>query len=518
VQCPIDFPAVAAMIGLAGVVGRKIGIRPKRKDDWLVVPNLWGACIGRPGFMKTPAIQEPLKPLCRLEIEAKERFDEEMGGYVAAKIVADQKRKVAEQRIRKAVSDGDAPDVIALTLIEEQAVPPARRRYLINDSTVEKLGEILGDNPAGVVCYRDELIGLLRSLDKEGQEGARAFYLEAWNGTGRFTYDRIGRGTIDIEAAIASIVGGITPGPLSDYLRAAAENGRGDDGLMQRFQLAVWPDASRDWINVDEWPDSTARRQAYEVYFRLDTLNPDSIGAARDDEPGSIPYLRFSDEAQNAFNNWRAILEPKIRSGDEHPAIESHLAKYRSLIPSIALLIHLADEGYGPVGVEPLRKATDWGRYLETHARRIFASATNPDIRAAKTLSKKILSEALKDGFSLRDVYRPCWTSLTTRDDAARAVEMLMDLDWLAEVKEPTSGAPRTTYKVNPRIWGMPTQGTDKTDKSPREPLLSVLSVADEGPSKFLAEEDELNIEGVNQLLNEAIEDEDPDEVARWTV
>ena len=42
VQCPPDFPAVGAMIALAAVVGRKIGIRPKRRDDWLEVPNLWG--------------------------------------------------------------------------------------------------------------------------------------------------------------------------------------------------------------------------------------------------------------------------------------------------------------------------------------------------------------------------------------------------------------------------------------------------------------------------------------------
>ena len=52
-QCPPDFPAVATMIAFAGVVGRKIGIRPKRFDDWTVIPNLWGALIGRPSIMKT---------------------------------------------------------------------------------------------------------------------------------------------------------------------------------------------------------------------------------------------------------------------------------------------------------------------------------------------------------------------------------------------------------------------------------------------------------------------------------
>ena len=86
-QCPIDFPADAMMIVLAGVLGRKIGIRPKRKDDWTVIPNLWGLVVGRPGIMKTPAITEPMKFLKRLEIEAKQRFGQEHE-YLAGEMVA----------------------------------------------------------------------------------------------------------------------------------------------------------------------------------------------------------------------------------------------------------------------------------------------------------------------------------------------------------------------------------------------------------------------------------------------
>jgi putative DNA primase/helicase len=29
-QCPLDFPAVAAMVAIAGVVGRQVAIRPKQ--------------------------------------------------------------------------------------------------------------------------------------------------------------------------------------------------------------------------------------------------------------------------------------------------------------------------------------------------------------------------------------------------------------------------------------------------------------------------------------------------------
>lgn len=87
------------------------------------------------------------------------------------------------------------------------------------------MGELLNRNPRGLLLFRDELVGWLRTLDKEGHESDRAFYLEAWNGQGSFTYDRIGRGTLHIENVTLSVLGGIQPGPLSIYLRATLSGG-----------------------------------------------------------------------------------------------------------------------------------------------------------------------------------------------------------------------------------------------------------------------------------------------------
>ena len=71
-QCPPDYVAIAAMVALGAVLGRKIGVKPQRKTDWYEVPNLWGCAVGRPGSLKTPAIEEALKPLRHLELEARE--------------------------------------------------------------------------------------------------------------------------------------------------------------------------------------------------------------------------------------------------------------------------------------------------------------------------------------------------------------------------------------------------------------------------------------------------------------
>src|SRR5262245_4226888 len=69
-QCPIEFVAAAAIVMTAAVVGASCGIKPKRHDDWLVIPNLWGGIVGQPGMLKSPAIAEALRPLGRLAAEA----------------------------------------------------------------------------------------------------------------------------------------------------------------------------------------------------------------------------------------------------------------------------------------------------------------------------------------------------------------------------------------------------------------------------------------------------------------
>src|ERR671918_1471371 len=74
---------------------------------------------------------------------------------------------------------------------EQAPQEPRARRYRTNDVTIEKLGELLQHNERGMLVLRDELVGLLASWDREGREGERAFFLEAWNGNNSFETDRI---------------------------------------------------------------------------------------------------------------------------------------------------------------------------------------------------------------------------------------------------------------------------------------------------------------------------------------
>jgi putative DNA primase/helicase len=464
-QIPPDFAAAGAVVVAASLIGRKVGIHPKCRDDWLVVPNLWGAVVGRPSLMKSPALAEVMKPLGRLIAEAYEEYREAKLAYEMDVMVAEATKAALKDELKKAAREaaksGDRSKVDEIARHSqdtEVTKEPVLRRYKTEDATVEKISEILLENPRGILVHRDELSGWLRNLDKQGREGDRSFYLEAWNGTGSFDVDRIGRGSLHVPALCLSILGSIQPGPLSTYVYQATQGEKGDDGLLQRFQLLVWPDPPSAWRNVDRWPDTEAKNRAYEIFRRLDNLNPEDFGASGDGKEG-IPAVRFTEEAQEVFDRWRDELEVKLRTGELPSALESHLAKYRSLMPSLALIFQLIDfvdgtGGGGAVGLRPTLQAAAWCEYLETHAARLYSSAENPAMEGARVLLERIRNGDVGDGDSTRSVYRRHWAKLSAPEEVSGACRVLEEFGWLRIEAVRTSGRSTTRLRLHPSLIG----------------------------------------------------------------
>jgi hypothetical protein len=462
-QIPPDFAAAGSVIVAGSLIGRKVGIHPKRHDDWLVVPNLWGAVVGRPSLMKSPALAEVMKPLTRLIAEAYEEYREAKLSYEKDVMIAEATKAASKDELKRAakeaVRSGDRSkleEIACRSQDTEGPEEPVLKRYKTEDATVEKISELLLENPRGILVHRDELSGWLRNLEKQGREGDRSFYLESWNGTGSFDVDRIGRGSLHVPALCLSILGSIQPGPLATYVYQATKGEKGDDGLLQRFQLLVWPDAPSAWRNVDRWPDVEAKNRAYQVFRHLDALNPEDFGASGEDEEG-IPAVRFTDDAQDIFDQWRNELEVRLRSIELPPALESHLAKYRSLTPSLALIFQLIEfvdgigEG-GAVGIKPTLQSVAWCKYLETHARRLYSSAENPAVEGARALLERIRKGEVGDGDSTRSVYRRHWTKLSTPDEVSSACVVLEEFGWLRIEAVKTSGRSTIRLRLHPTL------------------------------------------------------------------
>ena len=447
-QCPPDFVAVPMLVAAASLVARRAAIRPQGRTDWTERGNLWALIVGRPGIMKSPAMAQALAPLHRLEARAAETFNDLAAQHrtdaLADKLRAEAAIKAARAKLAKdrgadvahLLSDGDGDEV------------PTRPRYVVNDLTYEKLGEVLAQNPDGVLSVRDEVRGLLAHLAREESAPARAFYLQAWSG-GRYTFDRIGRGTVTVPDARLSVIGGIQPGPLCELVRQARRGG-GDDGMIERFLIA-WPDSPGEWREVDRWPETAARRAASEAFDRLDALTADALGAERDTnadgEASGLPFLRLDDEAREAFSHWHAELHRELR-GCESEGLESALSKFRHHVPALALLLHVADGGAGPVALPAMLRALALGEYFASHAKRLHASGRRLAVRGARLILDKARGGELSAPFTLRDVHQRAWAGLSEHAAVSEALDLLTVHGWLAEAEMSTGGRPRLVYQL----------------------------------------------------------------------
>ena len=444
-QVPIDFPAVTSVMCLAGAVNRRAVIQPKRADyGWVVVPNLWGGIVASPGQKKSPCISAVTAPLRAIECGWRQEQEEALADFQLKEEEAELALSAWRDGFKRAAKGkGEKPERPAF-----DCQRPTAKRLITSDGTFEAIHSLLVDNPAGLFVLRDELTGWLASLDRYGREEQRAFYLEAWNGDSGFTVDRIGRGSVHVEHCCISLFGGIQPSRLRSYLAEALADGPSNDGLIQRFQLLVWPDPQPSWTYRDRAPSMTAKERAECVFRRLTAMD------------GNNPKrFRFDDSAQELFVLWLTKLESSLVSDSLSPVMQAHLAKYRSLMPSLALLFALADGCEGEITLGHAQQAASWCEYLKPHARRVYSAKLAPE-RAAATLLAKRLRQGWKERdatFSLRDVYENDWASLSTPDEARAALGVLEDAGWVRKNARPTGprgGRPGELWSINPHIYG----------------------------------------------------------------
>lgn len=464
---PLEAVAVPAIVAAGNAVGRTIGIIPKRHDTtWKVHPNLWGALVGRPGTKKSPAINAALKPLRHIENTLAAAFDADSAGREAERerlqLERDAKRGHLKRVLEGKGKPGETIDELqkAMAELQEQldAVPEAPRRHVVNDPTVEKLGEILRDNPRGVLLLRDELSGFLATFTKPGREGDQDFYLEGWNGNQPYTTDRIQRGTIRIPHVTVGVFGSIQPGRLGRHVHAAVTESDKDSGLLQRFQLLVWPELPEQ-APVDRAPDLAALDTAQQVFDWLAALEPETLALLPNDTGNA--YLRFDPkEAQQLFDAWSAELEGRLRGNTlgSSPAFEAHLSKYRDLLPALALVFHLIDLGAtagglpNAVNLKHAAMAAQWCEFLEAHARKLYQVELSRPATAAELLLEKIEAGQVKPGDSVRRIGRKGWAGLKSTDTIRQAIAVLEAHGYvrLVDVKPAAGGRPTQALQIHP--------------------------------------------------------------------
>jgi putative DNA primase/helicase len=429
--------------------------------------------IAPPGSLKSNCLGEATKPVKYLAAKAHKQFEEanknyqeELDAYEIQQDAIEKTLKKAYKNLVTCPSNQNAEIEFEIENYKKQLAAlnkpeePFEKRYITSDATIEVLQEILKNNPGGLLVERDELIALLMSFTMSGHEADRGFYLEGWNGGGDYQVDRIGRGSTYVPHLCLSVVGATQPEKIQAYIIkniSALLN----DGLVQRFQLMVYPDfTKRDYI--DEYPDNAAKEAVYKIAATIasDAFLKDC--KTKPSEFDDMPLLHFSFErvAQARFKEWLIALEKQIDE-EESAILKEHWSKYRGLIPSLALIFHVitmvqtGQAKANPVTLDSLNIAIAWHPYLESHARRVYGMGSNLTEKVVEVLAKKLKQGMFDNGFSARDVYRKNLKGIGTDAEFAEiACEELEKLGWLrAKYISPAKGQKaKTVYDINPNI------------------------------------------------------------------
>jgi hypothetical protein len=439
---PPDYAGIALLAAAASLAGKSRRVRPW--GDWIEAPIIWGMAIGEPSCGKTPALSLATAPLSALEKKVRAAAEAELSAWRSAAELAKMHREKWESDVRVALKAG-----LASPPLPAEADPgdePCVPRLVVQDVTVEKLGEILGGQPGGCLMFRDELAGFLQGMNRYNNGGGdRGFYLEAYNGA-RFTFDRLCREEVLIERLSVGLLGGIQPDRLASLLMKSNDN----DGFLARF-CPVWPEVVPVEIPTRS-PDMNWAERAFTRIYSLE-MQPDAAGAIA---PVSVPF------AQDAAEELERYYDQVRRTEHEFPTLlKAFLGKTQGMIARVSLVLALldwavSDEADPPreISLATFHRARRYvADYLVAMARRAYAEAAKPTSeRGAAALLRVLRAERLPE-ISKSEIRGRKLDGLREAKDIDAALAVLVEANALSERVVPTGGRPKTIYDVNPAIW-----------------------------------------------------------------
>jgi hypothetical protein len=355
--CPVDFPALGALVVSASAVGAARSLEVK--GGWAEKPGMYAVIVSKPGTTKTPALRTVMAPI----YEAQDRLHEE---HKAAVRKYREDMEAYRQAAQAPEAGGPPP--------ERPAEPGAMPHLFAVDTTTEALARNLLDNRKGILVFRDEASGWVRSLDMYRSRGAdRQLYLSLWSAE-LLKVDRRGHHDqpIIIPHPCVSVLGGIQP----DLLGELEDEGGREDGFVHRILFSYPPEGKiPGWVDDELTEEDQLGWQL--VLGRLLNLRP-----VKPEGSSERPKaLRLSPEGRQAFQEFCDGLAGQMNDADFPPELVGPCSKLKSYCVRFALVLHLlrvacdeAGGGHdeGQVDAEDVGNAMKLCDYFRAHFRAVY--------------------------------------------------------------------------------------------------------------------------------------------------
>ena len=294
--------AAASRIGTAA----KVIIKPSGQYTQPMV--IWSAIVADSGAMKTPAQRIIIEPLIARETKAAATYKLQLDEYEI------------ESGRRKPQKKADLEETIA-------SVKPTRKRYITKDITMETLQRIHGENPRGILYYRDELVGMHKSRNvyRGGVGADEEAELDQHNGSA-IIYDRADKSVCLAHSAVSR-----TGSIQWEVLAAIMGDHRDFNGQFARwlFCSAKTPRRYLKLTTEDADLETGLPQTLEQLYEKLENL------AARD-------YL-LSFDAKQLFEIWQNQLVDAQCEEPEESGISLVYPKIEGYTARLALWLHIVN-------------------------------------------------------------------------------------------------------------------------------------------------------------------------------
>jgi hypothetical protein len=352
-----SYPAAVTSAAILSAAGMAMGnfVQLYHKQEWIEAACLYMAIVGAKGTGKTHPVTTIYKPLVNLEKEEFETYTKQLASWQS---------KRDEARIEKQAFDEAAP---------------TWKRYVVDNTTIEKLAEILNENPRGLSMVNDELRAWFKSFTQYDSDSLDK-WLRIFN-RGRIVVDRMSRGTTQINSPFVSVIGTIQP----EVLERLITNDFRECGLLDRMLFVTIDDKLKynendiDEKLINDWSDTI------KMLLNLAPTKP--------------RYIYFSGAARTAFTKWK---QKQIEFLNENDTERNLGGKWDNYILRFSLILHCLHEGdqafISEVSLVTFERAEALCRYFQDQYFKLLGDKDSYLVRQFNEVKRKVY-EALPGTF-----------------------------------------------------------------------------------------------------------------------
>jgi hypothetical protein len=280
-------------------------------------------------------------------------------------------------------------------------------------------------------------------MDRYGQHGRatadRSFWLQTYNG-GSYIYDRIGRGSADLQNISMTLLGGIQP----DLMRKVA-NACSDDGLIQQLMPVMLAPSG---LTLDD-PEAAAGMRDF------DNLAPQLLALP----PGGDP-LRFDAGAQRVRDELEIEHHGLVRVHEGfNKKLSSALGKQDGVFARLCVIWHCIENAHQSFLPELVsedtaqRVAAFMRAFTRPHLTDFYTGTLDlPDEHERLIAIAGFILTRKPDILTNREVQAAVRSmrKLTSKD-VTPVLEQLEALGWVFRSEQRRAGAP-PVWRVNPAV------------------------------------------------------------------